>query len=796
MRTILAPGVEITEHDRSSYATSMTGTGCYVMGFANKGELYTVNQFTSKSAWLAYYGEPTNEAEKYFYNAAIEVLNEGGQLYCSRLPYANDATNKVVVSEFSVGNYSSDYVLNSITSADSSIVSAALISPTSGPTCKDLSVIDSYKTGERKVQTNRIIIADKTCSTYKNAMALNAKKANREILGIMPIITTAANAIYAQRYLDSIVDETSAYLFECISGVTTLSDITSSVSATLNSSDLVRPLNSKDCFNDISVNAVSSITYKDELIGESYAESLLNISEQIGLNVTAFNIISNDNNEPSAIAYTAISSVANPVKTLPNTVSFEANEFFPAIQFDIDDEKTTQRFDRTHLKKVGIIVYQMYCDSSNNNKIAFEPVEAFIGSLDRTARDPVTGASIFIDKIVNSNSNYIDVYSNVNVDFSAYKNADILIAGQTAQVLGFPTNMMKKTIKLTDSIYQGMNRCFELAKNINDYQIDVVVDAGIANIASFINTMFGVDGGEYDLFAVNSDGIAFANNWKCNGTNIATKTWKAVEQMFDNFCKNIRKDCMFIADGLRPLVLTGNTKIIRSTAPENTIDKSILPNIKWITGLNTSYGAGYIDWFEVADDYSGDSIWLPPSIKAAGIYINTDINHNYWDAPAGLNRGIVSAVDVAFSPTLAEAGQIYNKCWNYAVKYLQDGIVLEGQKTFQSAATAFDRVNVRRLFLRLERMTFQVAKYFVYEGNTAYTRQRLIDTLDPIFKAARIGGGIYDYQIVCDESINTPNVIDNNELRVQVKIKPTKTIEFLLVDFYATSTAGSFNEIR
>ena len=95
----------------------------------------------------------------------------------------------------------------------------------------------------------------------------------------------------------------------------------------------------------------------------------------------------------------------------------------------------------------------MYCDSSNNNKIAFEPVEAFIGSLDRTARDPVTGASIFIDKIVNSNSNYIDVYSNVNVDFPAYKNADILIAGQTAQVIGFPTNMMKKTIKLTDSIY-------------------------------------------------------------------------------------------------------------------------------------------------------------------------------------------------------------------------------------------------------------------------------------------------------------------------------------------------------
>lgn len=252
---------------------------------------------------------------------------------------------------------------------------------------------------------------------------------------------------------------------------------------------------------------------------------------------------------------------------------------------------------------------------------------------------------------------------------------------------------------------------------------------------------------------------------------------------------------MFIADGLRPLVLQGNKKIVRSTAPNNTIDSNILPYVKWLTGLNTSYGAGYIDWFEVADDYSGDTLWLPPSIKAAGIYINTDINFNYWDAPAGLNRGVVSATDVSFSPTVAQAGTIYNKSWNYAINYPQDGIVLEGQKTFQSAATAFDRVNVRRMFLRLERATYQVARQFLYEGNTAYTRQRLIDAIEPYFKAAKSGGGIKEYKIICDETINTPDVIDNNELRVKVGIIPVKTIEFIWVQFYALSTGGSFSEI-
>ena len=160
---------------------------------------------------------------------------------------------------------------------------------------------------------------------------------------------------------------------------------------------------------------------------------------------------------------------------------------------------------------------------------------------------------------------------------------------------------------------------------------------------------------------------------------------------------------MFIADGPRPLSLAGQKKVVRDSKPDSSIDKDILPYVKLFSGLNTSYGAGYLGWFEQADDYSGELFWCPPSVKAMGIYINTDVNYNYWDAPAGLNRGIVSATDVSFSPTQAQAGSIYEKNWNYAIDYPNDGIALEGQKTFQVKKSAFDRVNVRRLFLRLER---------------------------------------------------------------------------------------------
>ena len=362
-----------------------------------------------------------------------------------------------------------------------------------------------------------------------------------------------------------------------------------------------------------------------------------------------------------------------------------------------------------------------------------------------------------------------------------------------APSLGFYAEMTKEDISISKSIYDGMNKSFEKVEDINQLDIDIIPDAGLANIASYLKALYG-DKGAYDLQITDDVGNSLLGMWKCNSNNAAVKTWKTVEQKLDNFCKNVRKDCMFIADGPRPLVLAGQKKIVRPSKPANTIDANIVPNLKFITGLNTSYGACYVDWFEMADDYSGDFFWCPPSIKAMGVYINTDVNFNYWDAPAGLNRGVITATDVAFSPTIKQAGCFYEKNFNYAINYPQDGIVLEGQKTLQTKPSAFDRVNVRRLFLRLERAAYKVARYFVYEGNTAYTRQRLVDALDPYFKQAMVGGGIYDYKIKCDETNNTDFTIDNNELHVAIGIKPVKTAEFIMLDFVCLRTGGSWTE--
>jgi hypothetical protein len=930
MQVLTAPGVMIHEIDKSQYSPAMENTACFIMGFANRGEAYQPQEFTSRTAWLNYYGEPDTEAERYFYAAACEVLNQNGRLYCARLPYDNVSFEKVVAFKYTLdtGNNKGNSIASTdnalgrqfkaLYNEDNTIDNVVVIEPSNAPALYDLSAIDEYRTDEAKVPNNTFLIADVAFNSYNRIQEDKLRKdEKRELIGIMPVITTAANAMYTQGLIDVTVENT--YNYETIGAIRTLdaelqlgSDYPRSME--LLTTDCARILNSRDYYK--------FITKATELSSVSLNISLGNYdADTIPSGEIKNQIIEYIKTIPTASAYvddwngqfqkTKVSdkelvaefSFANEFDLdigdprygwhnpdgdddLPDTVSLEANSYFPTINMFTDDEGIL-RFERDNLKKIGLVVYKMYMDPTEGNKINFEPVEAYAGSLGKDDKDPDTGVTTFLDTIVNSQSEYVNFFSNcfnTKAGKSYYaKDLDLYVVkppkqhavdpvaldddgitdiydeifsmwltykgnptgfkgnsfdnliemceilsseevgtdlqetlqeyiaklneystklaeyqsgtanDDTTASLGFYWSMVKEDISIDKSIYDGINKSFDKVSDINERNIDIVCDAGVANIASYLKAIYG-NKGEYDLGITDDIGNSLLGMWKCKSNNSAIKTWKTVEMKYDNFCKNVRKDCMFIADGPRPLVLQGQKKIIRPTKPSNTIDSNILPYLKFITGLNTNYGAGYMDWFEQADDYSGDFFWCPPSIKAMGVYLNTDSNFMYWDAPAGLNRGVISATDVAFSPTMAQAGAIYEKNWNYAINYPQDGIVLEGQKTFQVKPSAFDRVNVRRLFLRLERQAYKVSRYFVYEGNTAYTRQRLVDALDPYFKEAKAGGGIYEYKIKCDESNNTPETIDRNELHCAIGIKPVKTAEFIYIDFVALRTGGSWEE--
>ena len=151
--------------------------------------------------------------------------------------------------------------------------------------------------------------------------------------------------------------------------------------------------------------------------------------------------------------------------------------------------------------------------------------------------------------------------------------------------------------------------------------------------------------------------------------------------------------------------------------------------------------------------------------------------------------------DVSFNPKPKEADQLYIKSFNYAKQYPADGFILQGQKTSQVKPSAFDRVNVRRLFLRLERAVYLVSRYFVNEPNNEFTRSRLVASIEPLFQSVKAQGGLYDYRIVCDETNNTSSVIDNNELLISIGLKPVRTAEFILAEFIALDSGTSFDEV-
>lgn len=873
LRTLMSPGVEIHEIDKSGYTPTMAGTAVYLKGFSPKGEAYKPFEVTSRSAFEQIFGTPDTEAERYFYAGACETLNQGGRLFAARLPYDNASFEKMVGIKYTVAcDY--DTLSNNnpyekaLLSVDSELHDAAFIEGGKDPALYELSDINLFRADEAKVPANSFLIIDTTGATYGRVMEDTRRGQKREVIGIIPVVTTAANALYVQKYIKFDPDDSLSVInkFEALCGdkfkTLIAKDATGQVlnidrtdmeNDGLLSLDLVSLIATDSYFTPhetLSVNVLrANEDFNDSIVGalneqgitcnnlfgseEDADKSIKAVSEQLVMPESIFSVSAIVDGD--ATYYSIVSAGMVPVEvtrnnlygdlsaelsangydlddlsaqfgyhgkdmddSVPDTIALDAANYFPPIQPAVDGEG----LDPEHLKDIGVVVYKAYLDPAEGNKVSVEPVEAYAGSLFKDDKDPNTGVTKFIDTIINSQSRYINFFSNcfnTSNTKKFYKDVcDILIAKPSVGAcLGLYTPMTKKDISISKSILDGMNKCFDKVEDVNKLDIDIVPDAGLANIASYIMAIFG-EKGPYDLAITDDLGNSLLGMWQCKkATDKPVKMWKTVLMKHDNFCKNVRKDCMFVADGMRPLVLQGQKKIVRETMPSNSIDKDILPYLPAICGLNTSYGAGYMDWFEQADDYTGDFFWVPPSIKATGIYINTDLNYDYWLAPAGLTRGIVAATDVAFSPTSKQSGPIYQKNWNYAVNYPQDGIILEGQKTFQTKPTALDRVNVRRTMLRLERAVYKIARYFVYENNTAYTRQRIVDAIEPIMKACCQGGngGIQRYKIVCDESNNTPNTIDNNELHVAIGVVPTKSIEFLMVDFILGSQGSTWAEL-
>lgn len=445
---------------------------------------------------------------------------------------------------------------------------------------------------------------------------------------------------------------------------------------------------------------------------------------------------------------------------------------------------------------ISLGVFKVRRSTVDATQLTLATTEKYLGSFDynRKQVSPTGGilANAFIEDIVNESSPTIKLLINPEVsknhDWTAINNANPtsrITVESSAKAL-FPLGVYTSegrslsATKEIGSIVNKLDKALRTLEVVENTTVDVIVDAGLSTINSTMDVLSSATIFDDEAYIANVDDLKFG--------------WREVANTFINFAENTRKDCVAILDVPRALLVSGkDSKVIDAVG--KTFTQDIYNPLKELAALDSNYTTMYGNWVKVQDIFTNRRFWLPFSGYAAAIFGRSDAVANPWAAPAGLNRGTFNVLDIAFNPNQKQRDRLYEISVNPVVFFTGDGFTVMGQKTLQTKPTAFDRINVRRLFLTLERAVGRTLKYFVFEPNTEFTRTRLKNVIAPIFDLAKNTEGLYDYLIVCDDRNNSPDTIDNNELIVDIYIKPVRTAEFILVNFIATRTGQNFQEL-
>lgn len=769
-RILNSPGVEIRERSLDTIAPQNVGTNIFLAGFTNQGPSDEVIKISSRDELEAIYGTPTNSAERYFYHSVRELLASPANIYTFRLPYG----------EGSGDGFGTQH--------------SALVYP-----------VQSYIPSTSAVSTNLNLSA----ATY--------------VLG-EPVHITLTDSEYSQALEGTLFDwSATAGNASQLSALANIGKagviVLDKAQTTINSQFEGYYIGLADNTN---INPASNY---NAIIG---AKSLSLSSNYVGLS--------------GGLGYT---SIPNGVLqfNLSAVYNGPANSISQIME-NLTDYNIDGRED-DDLLNVGVFKLRKSVYAPDSFKLDFILDSPIVGSIDsfRTQANPFGGTPLpFFLETQDNNSRNVEILVNpyisnkytqtsLSANGVALKKIRVLTRGlvgandiaksgidnaslsSMAGSLGYADNLYPLgafsnvviTQKTIGNIPTKVNRALDTIINDEIYDIDVVVEAGLGTIftvASAAGTSYYDDTLYNSTLKTKIDTLRTSSDISSDA--VATElraNYSAVFNQFENFCNlpsntGGRGDCIFIADPLRHLLVTGrNTKVLSDKT------KSFQVDIYWAIRhqfelQNTSYASVYGNWVQILDDFSGEKVWAPASAHLGAIYARTEAEEFAWSAPAGYNRGLlINALDIAINPNQKQRDEFYKSNINPISFSAGSGIVVLGQKTLSRRPSALDRVNVRRLFQHLERPTKKLAKYFLFEPNDDFTRTRFVNALTPMFEFAKQNHGLYDYIIVCDERNNTSEVVDNNELRCDIYLKPTKTCEFILITFTATRTDTNFNEL-
>ena len=281
----------------------------------------------------------------------------------------------------------------------------------------------------------------------------------------------------------------------------------------------------------------------------------------------------------------------------------------------------------------------------------------------------------------------------------------------------------------------------------------------------------------YDLFA-NPDEVDIAL------VMAGDATVPVQQHIIDNIV-TVRKDCVV---SISP----------PSASVVNNAGNEVTDITSWTSSLarSTSYAIADSGWKYVFDKYNNVYRWVPLNGDIAGLCVYTDYVRDAWFSPAGINRGnIKNAVKLAWNPVQSERDALYSLGVNPVITLAGSGTVLFGDKTLQTKPSNFDRINVRRLFIVLEKTIAQAARSSLFEFNDDFTRSQFVALITPFLRDVQGRRGIYDFRVVCDTTNNTPQVIDSNQFVGDIYIKPARSINYIQLNFVSVRTGVDFTEV-
>jgi hypothetical protein len=705
-RNINSPDVEIKEKDFSQIGATIDGDTFVINGFFAKGPDLEPTELTSISELDTIFGKPTNEAERYSYEAASQALSNGAGVLICKIPYENDMAGAYKVVSLNIG--------------DTAAVASGNL---------------EYALGVESVLPITLESNDITETQYDQILAGEA----------FNTVFTGAQASLADDDFVIVGDSKDVMELDDKSGLfVTIADFVEGLS-------VQDYLAADPTLNGITFEGSSFNFGDDELIkSASGVLSKTSVSEDLMLQ-------------------------------------------FPSIAVDSAGVLKTDKMDY-----VTVIVGRTYVDQDNEGKIGVSILEAFAGSLDKDSISQITGESDYLANMVNSGSSYITMIRNTTPAFvvtapganEVYQKATAITVAPTVSFIadaanGGASSEIEKDIILS-TITSGLDTIFGKLANFNQYVFRYIIDAGLSSIAMHADAAIVTPG---------THGYEPATNYiEITGTG-DVESWKTIVSSMVEFCERTYKFAIALVDVPRDLAISGDLKILRKTNPEATFSTVVAAKLKYLGGVNTTYGMVYSDWSKRIDSVSGTSYWCPETVEAVAAHAYTHQIAEIFDAPAGLQRGVMQGViDIAFNPSEKEASKLYTKGFNYAKRRPNGAYTVEGQKMWTTTESALNRANVRYMFIVLERYAYDSSQKFVYQPNNQFTRTQFKDILEAPLKSLKNVEGVYDYAVVCDSSNNTDEVIAQNEMRAFIGISPTRTAEYIVITFAAVPLGANIEE--